>query len=123
MTTTKEQQIKVIATSPIEFFKIAQEAIIRGARYKEGTFVSLQTLPLMAEMSVEVDQNPESEWKDNGPHIWATPLPIEYFKYSKEQMEALDWETFKTVCGSYEITGRHRVVMTAAYLQATGQEN
>lgn len=117
-----QQNINIQATSPIEFLQKVQDAIIRGARYKEGTYVSLKTMPLMAEMTVEIGEDPNAEWKDNGPHIWAIPLPQNKLVYTKEQLEALDWEAFKKlVKDTTGETGRDRNLLASKYLKFTGQ--
>lgn len=117
-----QQNINIQATSPIEFLQKVQEAIIRGARYKEGTYVSLKTLPLMVEMTVEIGDDPEAEWKDNGPHIWAIPFPKTKLVYNKEQLEALDWESFKKlVKDTTGETGRDRNLLITKYLKHTNQ--
>jgi hypothetical protein len=117
-----QQDINVQATCPIEFLQRVQEAIIRGARYKEGTYVSLKTLPLMAEMIVEIGEDPQNEWKDKGPHIWAIPFPKTQLVYSKEQLEALDWEVFKKlVKDTTGESGRDRNLLTSKYLKYTNQ--
>lgn len=114
------QDIKITATNPIEFFKVAQEAIIRGARYKGNTFVSLTSLPLMAELELEVE-DPENQWKDNGPHIWAIPIPVTIFK--KEYLESLEWTEFKEAVKTQDVSGRDRTLMLRKYLEVTNQQN
>lgn len=113
-----QQNINIQATSPIEFLQKVQEAIIRGARYKEGTYVSLKTLPLMAEMSVEIGEDPQNEWKDNGPHIWAIPFPIKHLKYTKEQLEAMPIEDIRPILSSRGIKGRDKRLMIKEYLES-----
>lgn len=115
------QDIKITATNPIEFFKVAQEAIIRGARYKSNTFVSLTSLPLMAELQVEVE-DPENQWKDNGPHIWAIPIVVPVKVYTKEELDDLDWESFKKLVKEVTgETGRDRNLLITKYLKHTNQ--
>ncbi|WP_443699014.1 hypothetical protein [Pseudomonas sp.] len=115
------QDIKVIATDPIEFFKVSQEAIIRGARIKGNTFVSLKTIPLMVELTVDV-QDPDSQWVDKGPNIWATPIPAKV--YTKEELDGLEWVAFKQVFNTATgETGRDRVLMSRKYLEVTNQQS
>lgn len=117
-----QQNINVQATNQIEFLQKVQEVIIRGARYKEGTYVSLKTLPMMAEFTVEIGEDPNAEWKDKGPHIWAVPLPQNKLVYTKEQLEALDWESFKKlVKDTTGETGRDRNLLITKYLKHTNQ--
>jgi hypothetical protein len=113
------QDIKVMATDPIEFFKVSQEAIIRGARLKSNTFVSLKTMPLMVELTVEVE-DPESQWTDKGPNIWATPIAAKV--YTKEELDGLEWEAFKKlVKDTTGETGRDRNLLITKYLKHTNQ--
>lgn len=113
-----QQNINIQATSPIEFLQKVQEAIIRGARYKEGTYVSLKTMPLMAEMTVEIGEDPNAEWKDNGPHIWAIPFPVKQLKYTKEQLEAMPIEDIRPILASRNIKGRDKRLMIKEYLES-----
>ena len=112
------QDIKITATNQIEFLQKVQEVTIRGARYKEGTYVSLKTLPMMAEFTVEIGENPNAEWKDNGPHIWAIPFPIKYLKYTKEQLEAMPIEEIRPILASRGIKGRDKRLMIKEYLES-----
>lgn len=116
---TIKQDIKVSGVSSIEFLKTCQEVWERGARYKEGTYVALNTMPLMAEFVVEIDENNlDSEWKDNGPWIRAIPVSKAKFVYSKEELEELSWEDFKRVVKEATgATGRDRGVLSATYLK------
>lgn len=117
-----QQNINIQATSPIEFLQKVQEAIIRGARYKEGTYVSLKTMPLMAEMTVEIGEDPNAEWKDNGPHIWAIPFPVKHLKYTKEQLEAMPIEDIRPILASRGIKGRDKRIMIKEYLETFESE-
>jgi hypothetical protein len=113
------QDIKVLATDPIEFFKLAQEAILRGARYKSNTYVSLRTMPLMVELTVDVE-DPDSQWVDKGPNIWATPIAAKV--YTKEELDGLEWSAFKAVYNAKTgETGRDRLLMSRKYLEVTNQ--
>lgn len=113
------QDVKITATDPIEFLKVCQEAIIRGARYKAGTYVSVKTLPLMAEMTVEIEEDkPETQWKDNGPNVWAIPLTQKEFFYSKEFLEALPIEEIRPILASRGIKGRDKKQMIREYLES-----
>lgn len=113
-----QQNINVQATNQIEFLQKVQEVIIRGARYKEGTYVSLKTLPMMAEFTVDVGEDPNAEWKDKGPHIWAVPLPMKHMKYSKEQLEAMPIEEIRPILASRNIKGRDKRLMVKEYLES-----
>ena len=114
-----QQTIKVQAVDNIQFLKTVQEVITRGARYDETTYVYLNTMPLMAQFIVELDEdNAEQVWKDNGPWIFAVPLAKKEFKYSKEQLEEMDWDELKKVVkDTYGITGRDRNVLINQYLK------
>lgn len=116
------QRVNVQATNQIEFLQKVQEVILRGARYKEGTYVSLNTLPLMAEFTVEIGEDPQSEWKDNGPHIWAIPFPIKHLKYTKEQLEAMPIEDIRPILSSRGIKGRDKRLMIKEYLESFESE-
>lgn len=113
------QDIKVLATDPIEFFKACQEAIIRGARYKENTYVSLRTMPLMAEMVVEIPEDePSLQWKDDGPIVRAIPLTQKEFVYTKEYLESLPIEDIRPILASRGIKGRDKRLMIKEYVES-----
>lgn len=112
------QDIKLIATDPIQFFKLAQEVIIRGARYKDNTFVSLKTMPLMAELTVDVGDDPNAEWKDKGPNIWATPLPMKEMKYTKEYLESTPIAELRDIFASRGVVGRDKTKMIKEYFES-----
>lgn len=113
-----QQTIKVQAVDNIQFLKTVQEVITRGARYDESTYVYLNTMPLMAQFIVELDEgNAEQVWKDNGPWIFAVPISTKEFKYTKEQLEELSWEDLKKVCKAVGITGRDKRVLIVDYLK------
>ena len=115
-----EQRIVVQAFSPVDFMKACQEVILRGAKFNESTYPTLSQSAFSNEFSAEflVEVDVETEWKDKGPVIQAYPAPL---IYTKEQLEELEWDTFKRVLLRSDVKGRDRVVMTTKYLQVTGQ--
>lgn len=122
------QQIKIQATDSISFLKLAQEVILRGARYNEKTYVYVTTLPMMAEFEVEIpDEKLWTQWTDNGPNIYATPLKVltpKPVRLTKAKLEELSWEDFKEeVKNAFGITGRDRGVMLAKYLSEAAKED
>ena len=121
------QTIKIQATDSISFLKLAQEVILRGARYNETTYVYVNTLPMMAEFQVEIpDEKLWTQWTDNGPNIFAIPLKIDKPKpvrLTKAQLEALSWDDLKTeVNDAFGITGRDRGVLQSKYLAEAAKE-
>lgn len=123
-----QQTIKIQATDSISFLKLAQEVILRGARYNETTYVYVNTLPMMAEFFIEIPEDkPWTQWTDNGPNIFAIPLPITVEKpvrLTKAQLEALDWDSFKEeVKNAFGLTGRDRNLLTGKYLAEVAKED
>lgn len=117
------QTIKVQAVDSITFVKTIQEVVARGARYDDSTYVYVNTMPMMAEFTVDIPEDKvQEQWTDNGPNIYALKLPIVKFKYSKEQLNDLSWEDFKTVCSSVNIGGKSRDLMTRKYIDSVTQE-
>lgn len=121
--TTIKQVVKIICIDPIQFAKSFQEVVIRGGRYNETTYVYLSSAPYIAEFTVDIDENDLSaEWTDNGPWIQAVPLNKARFIYTKQQLEEMEWETFKSVLKDpHGIGGRSREQMTREYLKVTEQ--
>lgn len=122
------QQIKIQATDSISFLKLAQNVILRGARYNEKTYVYVTTLPLMAEFQVEIpDEKLWTQWTDNGPSVYATPLKIltpKPVRLTKAQLEALDWDSFREECkNAFGLTGRDRGVLQSKYLAEAAKED
>ena len=123
-----QQTIKIQATDSISFLKLAQEVILRGARYNETTYVYVNTLPMMAEFFIEIPEDkPWTQWTDNGPGIFAIPIPVTVEKpvrLTKAELDALDWEQLKEVCkDAFGITGRDRGVLISKYLAEVAKED
>ena len=118
-----KQTIRVVGTEAVSWFKSVQEAIIRGARYKEKTYPSFQSMPFIVEMEIDVPLDKmDKVWDDNGPIIFAVPLDKNQFIYSREQLEEMEWNTLKKVVGYWGISGRERNTVINLYLKATGQD-
>lgn len=118
-----KQTIKVQAVDSITFVKAIEDVVSRGGRYDDTTYVYVNTMPMMAEFTVDIPEDKVNEqWTDNGPNVYALKLPIVKFKYTKEQLDELSWEDFKQVCSSVNIGGRSRDPMTRKYLESVTQE-
>lgn len=85
----------------------------KGAVLQEGKVPCLR-FPYSAWLEYETDEEMQDE-----PGI---RYQIVQETLSKEQLEALDWESFKRHLRRVGITGRDRSLMTSKYLKQTGQE-
>lgn len=115
---TAFQQLTLTATNPVDFVERLIELASKGAKLKENTFPRIAACPYIVQLEIEVEIDKELQ---SSPGITAFPLPLSEKIITKEELEALDWEKFKKVCKSRQISGRDRAVMTTKYLQATGQ--
>lgn len=109
------QNINVTATNPVEFVQRLLELGARGATLKERTCPRLKGLPYAAELVLEITGSDELQ---TGPGVNAIPVPMAIKVYTKEELEAMDWDTFRSAVQSKGVKGRQREVMTVKYLQA-----
>lgn len=109
------QNINVTATNPVEFVQRLLELGAKGATLKERTCPRLKGLPYAAELVLEITGSDELQ---AGPGVNAIPVPMAVKVYTKEELEAMDWDTFRSAVQSKGVKGRQREVMTVKYLQA-----
>lgn len=109
------QNINVTATNPVEFVQRLLELGAKGATLKERTCPRLKGLPYAAELVLEITGSDELQ---AGPGVNAIPVPMSIKVYTKEELEAMDWDTFRSAVQSKGVKGRQREVMTVKYLQA-----
>lgn len=109
------QSINVTATNPVEFVQRLLELGAKGATLKERTCPRLKGLPYAAELVLEITGSDELQ---AGPGVNAIPVPMAIKVYTKEELEAMDWDTFRSAVQSKGVRGRQREVMTVKYLQA-----
>lgn len=109
------QNINVTATNPVEFVQRLLELGAKGATLKERTCPRLKGLPYAAELVLEITGSDELQ---AGPGVNAIPVPMAIKVYTKEELEAMDWDTFRSAVQSKGVKGRQREVMTVKYLQA-----
>lgn len=109
------QNINVTATNPVEFVQRLLELGKQGATLKERTCPRLKGLPYAAELVLEITGSDELKV---GPGVNAIPVPMAVKVYTKGELEAMDWDTFRSAVQSKGVKGRQREVMTVKYLQA-----
>ena len=109
------QNINVTATNPVEFVQRLLELGAKGATLKERTCPRLKGLPYAAELVLEITGSDELQ---AGAGVNAIPVPMAIKVYTKEELEAMDWDTFRSAVQSKGVKGRQREVMTVKYLQA-----
>lgn len=118
---TVKQNIVVQGDGPI-LIKAFEKAILRGARFKQGTFPQLNNYPKHIEMEVELDLS-DDEWENDVPNgLHCSPVGANTLTFDKETMDSLPWETFRKVVGKHGVFGRDRKVMLTDYLKRTDQE-
>lgn len=118
---TVTQTIVVQGDAPI-LIKAFEKAILRGARFKQGTFPQLNNYPKHIEMEVELDLS-DDEWENDVPNgLHCSPISAKALTFDKETMDNLPWETFRKVVGKHGVFGRDRKVMLTDYLKRTDQE-
>lgn len=93
----------------IEFFQNSVKIAHQGGVLKEGVNVRLQ-FPRAAVFEISTEEFLESK-------LGFQVVPVE-IEYTKEMLEAMDWETFKTAVAAKGVKGRSRDPMTAKYLKA-----
>lgn len=109
------QNIIVTATNPVEFVQRLLELGSKGATLKERTCPRLKGLPYAAELVIEITGSDEIK---SSPGVNAIPVPMAIKVYTKEELEAMDWDMFRSAVQSKGVKGRQREVMTVKYLQA-----
>lgn len=111
------QTLVITSASPVDFIQRVLDAGKQGAVLKDRTCPRIKGVPFMAELVIETDKGIQSS-----PGVNALPLPESDKVYTKEDLEAMDWEAFKDAVQSKGIRGRQRDVMQVKYLQVTQQE-
>jgi len=116
------QKINLTATNPVDFVNRLLELGKQGAVLKDRTCPRLKGLPYAAELEIEIVGSDELK---PTPGINAIPVPLAAKIYTKEELETMDWDTFRAAVQSKGVRGRQREVMTVKYLQAceTGVED
>jgi len=112
------QTINVTGADPISFINRVIELAAQGAKLKDKTFPRLQGRPFALQMEIQVEGSEEIA---KAPGVNPLPVPLSDKTYTKEELEAMDWDQFKKVCKSKDIGGRDRNLMLTKYLQATQQ--
>lgn len=110
-----KQTIVVTSTNPVDFVKLILEKGREGCTLKERTCPRLKGLPYAAELVLEITGGDEVK---SSPGVNAIPVPMAAKVYTKEELEAMDWDTFRSAVQSKGIKGRQREVMTVKYLKA-----
>ncbi|MOA02558.1 hypothetical protein D3C78_1220140 [compost metagenome] len=117
-----EQKVTISSGDPVTFIAEFEKAILEGARFKEGSYPRISQFPPMVELCVEGPADSDDWlWKSTA-YRNCYPVDIVAFKYTKVEMEAMDWEDFRKVCSGKGVKGRDRAKMLKEYLEATGQQ-
>lgn len=113
-----KQTLNVTAADPVAFVKRLLEAGKEGAILKDRTFPRIKGIPYVAELEINTDIGVDSK-----PGVNAIPVPLSERVYTKEELDAMEWEFFKEVCSAKSIGGRKRDLMTNKYLKViAGQD-
>jgi hypothetical protein len=84
-----------------------------GAEIKEGT-TPTSTFPHRAWLTYET-----TDLLKNEPGVQVFVLSE---TFTREQLEAMDWDEFRAACKKKQVKGRDRTVMLTQYLKTTGQD-
>lgn len=107
-----KQKLLVKAGDPIKFTETIIELASKGAKLKPNSYVFVKHYPLHCEMEIYVEADAQLE---STPLVTAIPVPV---AYTKEELEAMEWEELKDVCKTVGITGRSRDKLEKEYLDA-----
>lgn len=107
-----KQTLNITAADPVAFVKRLLEAGKNGAVLKDRTFPRIKGVPFVAELEIDTDIGVESK-----PGVNAIPVPLGERVYTKEELDTMEWETFKQVVASRNVGGRKRDLMTNKYLK------
>lgn len=108
-----EQTVNLSMGSPVDFVKKILELGKQGFVLKDNTFPRLKGFPITASFTIETDKTIQME-----PGIHTIPIPISQQVFKAEDLEAMDWDSFKDAVKSRGVKGRQRDVMQAKYLKA-----
>ena len=95
----------------IKFFQTCINLAQKGATLKEDNALKI-SFPRSVWFEISTDEFLESDILQG-----LKVIPVEV-QYTKEMLEAMEWETFKTSVGQKGVRGRARDVMTAKYIKA-----
>lgn len=111
-----KQTLNVTASDPVAFVKRLLEAGKEGATLKDRTFPRIKGIPYVAELEINTDIGVDSK-----PGVNAIPVPLSERVYTKEELDAMEWETFKATVASRGVGGKKRDLMTNRYLKAIAE--
>lgn len=102
----------------IKFFQTCINLAQKGATLKEDNTLKI-SFPRSVWFEISTEEFLESDILQG-----LKVIPVEV-QYTKEMLEAMEWETFKTAVALKNVRGRSRDVMTAKYIKAceTGVED
>lgn len=109
-----KQAINVTAVDPIQFVQRLLELGKQGATLKEKTFPRLKGLPYAVQLEIEVEGSQEVA---KAPGVNPLPVPLAEKVFTKEELEAMEWDDFKKALKAVGIGGRDRDLMTTKYLK------
>lgn len=95
----------------IKFFQTCINLAQKGATLKEDNALKI-SFPRSVWFEIITDEFLESDILQG-----LKVIPVEV-QYTKEMLEAMDWETFKNIVQAKGIRGRQREVMQSKYLKA-----
>lgn len=107
-----KQKLLVSAGDPIKFTETIIDLASKGAKLKPKSYVFVKHYPLHCEMEIYVEADEQLE---STPNVTAIPVPV---SFTKEELEAMEWEQLKDVCKTVGITGRNRDKLVKDYLSA-----
>ncbi len=112
-----KQTLNVTAADPVAFVKRLLEAGKEGATLKDRTFPRIKGIPYVAELEIDTDIGVDSK-----PGVNAIPVPLSERVYTKEELDAMEWDDFRAAVQSKGIKGRRRDNMVVQYMKAVAGE-
>lgn len=112
-----KQTLNITAADPVAFVKRLLEAGKNGAVLKDRTFPRIKGVPFVTELEIDTDIGFESK-----PGVNAIPVPLGERVYTKEELDAMEWDEFRAAVQSKGVKGRRRENMVVQYIKIVNGE-
>tara|TARA_R110000744_G_C19371770_1_gene563146 strand:+ start:19500 stop:19850 length:351 start_codon:yes stop_codon:yes gene_type:complete len=113
----KRYDVSVMCSDSIDLMKKVLALSEYSPSLREKTRPRLTQLPLQVSLVIYTEKDIESFFE--GKHGYNVKNLGYVRQYTKEQLEAMEWEDFKTLCKDCGVGGRDRNTMTNKYLSLT----
>lgn len=104
-------ELWVSIVDPLEFMQVVVELSAKGATILEGSMPRLRGTPLEIKMTVDSDK---TKFLDED-IIGVVEIPKKIF-YSREDLEDMTFDEFRTACKYVDVIGRDRNQMMREYM-------